>query len=131
VPDEFDFGLEEARQELRRLATAATGPEGQPPEGHGEAANGMVRVTVAGGRLSTVELNPRVMRLPSEELAEAFVEAANAALTDLAAQSPTVGAPTADLATLEAQLDEAHQQGVLQMRRYQQSIDDALSRLGR
>ena len=129
--DDFDVGLEQVQQQLRELAAATTGPDGQPPEGHGEAANGMVRVTAAGGRLSNVEFNPRVMRLPSEELAEAIVAAANGALDDLAAKYPAVAAPRVDAAALEARLAEMQQQGAAQMRRYQATIDAALAQLGR
>jgi DNA-binding protein YbaB len=129
--DDFDFGLEQVRQQMRELAAAATGPDGAPLEGYGEAANGMLRVTAAGGRLSLVELDPRVMRLPSEQLAEAFVQAANAALTDLAAKYPAITTPGADLDTMERQLAEAQQQGAQQLRRYEQTISDALAQLGR
>jgi DNA-binding protein YbaB len=129
--EEFDFGLEQARQHMRDLVAASTGPDGEPLEGYGEAANGMVQVTVAGGRISAVELNPRVMRLPSEELAEAFVEAANAALADLAAKYPAVAAPPVDLAAVERQLAEAQEQSAMQLRRYEQTISEALAQLGR
>jgi DNA-binding protein YbaB len=129
--EEFDLGLEQARQQMRDLVAASTGPDGQPPEGYGEAANGMVRVAVAGGRISNVELDPRVMRLPSEALAEAFAEAANAALADLASKVPALAAPPIDLATAERQLAEAQEQSARQLRRYEQTISDALAQLGR
>jgi hypothetical protein len=91
----------------------------------------MVRVTVVDGRISTVELLPKVMRLPSQELAEAFATAANAALADLASKYPAVAAPTVDVAALDAQLAQAQDEGARQLRRFTQSIDDALSRIGR
>jgi DNA-binding protein YbaB len=129
--EEFDFGLEQARQQMRDLVAASTGPEGQPLEGYGEAANGMIRVVAAGGRISTVELDPRVMRAPSEELAEAFVEAANAALEDLASRYPATGAPPVDLAAVERQLAEVQEQSARQLRNYEQTINEALAQLGR
>jgi hypothetical protein len=129
--EELDFGLEEARQQMRDLVAASTGPDGQPPEGYGEAANGMVRVAVAGGRISTVELDPRVMRLPSQELAEAFADAANAALADLASKAPAVVSTPVDLAAAERQLAEAQEQSARQLRRYEQTISEALAQLGR
>jgi hypothetical protein len=116
---------------MRDLVAASTGPDGEPPAGYGEAANGMVRVSVAGGRISNVELDPRVMRLPSEALAEAFAEATNAALADLASRFPAVAAPPVDLATVERQLAEAQEQSARQLRRYEQTISEALSQLGR
>jgi DNA-binding protein YbaB len=85
--------LDQVRQQLRALASAATDADGQPHRGQGEAMEGMVKVTAEGGRLSLVELNPRVMRASSQELAEAFTEAANAALNDLASKLPSVSAP--------------------------------------
>lgn len=129
--NEFDGGLDQMRRELRELATAATGPDGQPLEGHGEAANGLVRVSAVHARLSAMTLDPRAMRLASRDLAEAFVTAANAALADLAAKHPEASAPTIDLAALEAQLAEVQQQGLAQLRQYTQSITDALARLDR
>jgi DNA-binding protein YbaB len=127
---DFDSQLAQARQELQQLANAATGTDGSPPEGHGEAADGMVRVTAVDGRLSAVELDARAMRLASHELAQAFTEAANAALTDLTSRYPTTSYPDVDLGALEKQLAEAQQQAAVQMRRYEQSIAEALRQAG-
>jgi hypothetical protein len=71
------------------------------------------------------------MRLPSEALAEAFVEAANAALSDLASKVPALATPPFDLATAERQLAEAQAQSARQLQRYEQTISDALAQLGR
>ena len=131
TPDGLDFGLDSVRNELRALAQAATGPDGQPHEGHGEAGDGIVRVTVVGGRISQVEINPRAMRLASQELGEAFMEAANKAMDDLAAKLPSPPAANVDLAALEAQLAQAQQEGITQLHRYNQAVTDALSRLER
>jgi len=130
VSDGFDGGLAEARQELQELADAAARLDREPPEGHGKAADGRVRVTAAGGRISAVDLDPRAMRLPSTDLAAAIMEATNAALDDLAAKYPAMAYPTVDLATLDAQLGEVQQQGLMQLRRYTQSISDAVRRIG-
>jgi DNA-binding protein YbaB len=128
VSDGFDDDLSRARRELQELA-AASEAEGRLPQGHGEAAEGLVRVTVEAGRISTVELNPRAMRLPSPDLAEAFTEATNAALADLESRYPPVALPSIDPATLDAQLAEVQQQGLIQMRRYNESLNDALRHL--
>jgi hypothetical protein len=69
------------------------------------------------------------MRLPSPDLAEAFTEATNAALADLESRYPPVALPSIDPATLDAQLAEVQQQGLIQMRRYNESINDALRHL--
>ncbi|MFC4913246.1 YbaB/EbfC family nucleoid-associated protein [Actinomadura gamaensis] len=58
-------------------------------EATGEAADGMVRVTVdRQGRLTALELDPRVYRkLASTELSEAVLEASNNAAEDVAEQT--------------------------------------------
>jgi len=124
---EYDGGLSRVRAELREMAEA----DGEPPEGRGEAANGMVVVAAKGGRISTVELHPKVMRLPSQDLAEEFAKAANAALADLEAKYPELSAGNIDPAALERQLAEVQDQGTRQMRRYMQTLTDALAQIGR
>ncbi|MFE3450521.1 YbaB/EbfC family nucleoid-associated protein [Nonomuraea sp. NPDC059194] len=61
--------------------------------GHGEAAEGLVRLEVTpGGALSGLTIDPRAMKLGSEALAEAVLEAARAAAADAAGRlSETVG----------------------------------------
>jgi DNA-binding protein YbaB len=55
--------------------------------GRGEAADGQVRVAAgASGRLTEVVLAPRAMRLDSQKLAEAVLEAAQRAQDDVATQ---------------------------------------------
>jgi DNA-binding protein YbaB len=129
----FDLGdLDEVRQQLRGLASAATDADGQPHRGQGEAMDGMVKVTAEAGRLSLVELNPRVMRASSQELAEAFTEAANAALTDLASKLPAVSAPpSVDVAALESQLADAQDQARRRLAQFARSVDEAMSRIER
>jgi DNA-binding protein YbaB len=122
--DDVEAGLTEVRRQLQELAT------GEPPVGFGEAAEGMVRVTAVDGRVSRVDLNPRVMRMASEELAEYFAEAVNAALADLAAKVPQAALPNIDLTRLDAQLAEAEQQAAVSIRRYEQSIAEALRQGG-
>lgn len=59
--------------------------------GRGEAAGGLVVIeTGADGRVLLARLRPQVMRLGSEDLAEAIVGAVNAALDDVAAQTRTL-----------------------------------------
>jgi DNA-binding protein YbaB len=51
--------------------------------GHGEGADGLVRVEVtAGGRVTDLRLDPRVMRLGSELLTEQIMAAIRAAVAD-------------------------------------------------
>jgi DNA-binding protein YbaB len=129
VSGDYDGGLARAVEEMGRLTEQAEG--GEPPVGQGVAAGGLVQVTAAGGRVTSVEINPRAMRLASQELAEALAEAANAALADMESKYPVLPIPAMDPVALKAQLAEAHEEGIRAMRRYTESITDALSRFGR
>ncbi|MCG5212969.1 YbaB/EbfC family nucleoid-associated protein [Streptosporangium sp. KLBMP 9127] len=85
--------LAEAVQALARTAEPHADAALQ---GSGEAAGGQVRA-VAGqdGRLRELHLNPRVMRMASEDLAREILAAVNTALDDLRASVP--GLEAADL----------------------------------
>jgi DNA-binding protein YbaB len=62
--------------------------------GHGEAADGLVRVEVGPeGTLLGVKIDPRAMRLGSDALAEAIMEAATGALTQATERLSEVMAP--------------------------------------
>jgi hypothetical protein len=133
--DEQEFGLDQARRELQELTASVVGRDGRPHEGFGTAGGGLIQVKAVDGRLTSVELDPRAMRLPSQDLAQEFARAANAALDDLASKFPAAasaaGLPTFDPQRLDAQLAEAQQEGLLKMRRYAESITDALRHLDR
>ncbi|XVQ11666.1 YbaB/EbfC family nucleoid-associated protein [Spirillospora sp. CA-255316] len=147
---EFDRMLSEARSALESLRTGRTDPSaaaaaasaasgdagGEPAggvaEGVGEAADGKVRVTAGpGGLLKSVELDPRALRLGSEELAEQVMAAVNAALTDLrSAAAGAAAAQAVDPAALTNALHELQDRSVRQMEMISQAFNDALSRLG-
>ncbi|MEV4892035.1 YbaB/EbfC family nucleoid-associated protein [Nonomuraea sp. NPDC055795] len=76
-------------QALQALEQAEEAPAGAVFQGDGVAADGQVRA-VAGpdGRLHELRLNPRVMRMASEDLAREILSAVNAALDDLRANVP-------------------------------------------
>ncbi|AWS46349.1 YbaB/EbfC family nucleoid-associated protein [Streptosporangium sp. 'caverna'] len=62
--------------------------------GHGEAADGLVRVEVGPeGTLLGVKIDPRAMRLGSDALAEAIMEAATKALSQATERLSEVMAP--------------------------------------
>jgi DNA-binding protein YbaB len=91
--DPSDFRIDDldriARQgeKAMHLLTEAMAEIGETT-GEGEAADGMIRVTVdSTGRATDVTLNPRVMRLSSVTLAEGMVEAFNAAHDDVQAKT--------------------------------------------
>jgi len=61
-------------------------------EGTGEAAGGVVRATVgAGGNVRDLQLDPRAMRLPSQSLREALLEAIHLAEEDARQKTAELG----------------------------------------
>src|SRR6266542_1417697 len=121
-PDDFDRALSRARQVLRDqrsgLAGTAEGADAEPVRGTGEAADGLIRVVAERGRLSNVVLDPRVMRLPSETLAE------------LESKATAQASPVVDPAALEATLADLQDQSIRMMTRYTQSINEVMARFG-
>ena len=96
----IDQLLEDTRRVLAEMRPGAgTPPDPGELRGEGEAADGQVRavagpsgsgksgmvraVAGAGGRLESLTVNPRALRLGSEALCEQIVVAVNAALDDL------------------------------------------------
>lgn len=76
-PDTYDPRrlLDQLEAQIARAQENATAVAAV--EGWGEAANGHVKVCVGpSGVLKKVELDPRAMRMPSEDLAASIVEAA-------------------------------------------------------
>jgi hypothetical protein len=99
--------------------------------GVGVSPAGLVRARAAtGGLLTSLELDPQGLRLPSEDLAGEVLEAVNAALTDLRNQTAEQ-ISTADVGGLDQQLREVQDQGVRQMERFTRALDEALHRLER
>jgi DNA-binding protein YbaB len=83
-------GLEFLLDELRDNLDAArfSGTDQADLQGEGLAADGRVHaVTVPGGRVMTLDLGPRTMRMASQDLAEGVRDAVNAALDDLEAKA--------------------------------------------
>ena len=79
-PDSYDARrlLDQLEAQIGRAQENATAVAAV--QGWGEAANGHVKVCVGpSGVLKNVELDPRAMRMPSEDLAASIVEAAHGA----------------------------------------------------
>jgi DNA-binding protein YbaB len=134
--NDFDRLFNDALAALRPLVdqepTAEQDRTDEPIEGVGEAMGGFVRVTAKpGGQLERVELNPRVMRSDSESLAQAFVAASNAALTDLQQKISGTLPPLADQQQLLERLQEFQSQSVSQMQRYLKAVTDVQDRIDR
>ncbi|WP_460604132.1 YbaB/EbfC family nucleoid-associated protein [Jatrophihabitans fulvus] len=105
-----------------RVRAAIAGDVPAAPEGPavGEAAEGMVRAEIADDRLSSLHLDPKLLRQPLDDIAAHIVTAVNAALS----QRP--GPP--DTGPMLEQLRAAQEQSVADMTRITQAFTDALSR---
>ncbi|WP_412541353.1 YbaB/EbfC family nucleoid-associated protein [Longispora sp. K20-0274] len=109
---------------------AGVGPATEEPvEGTGQSADGRVQaVAVAPGTIRSIELDPRLMRLPSAELAEQITQAVNAALDSLRSQA-VAGALPADPALLSEQLAELQTESARTMARFTQTLDEVSTRI--
>ncbi len=121
----FERLLDDTRRALRSLRSAGAGgstPRGEPAEplrGEGAAAEGRISVSaVSGGRVEGLSVDPRLLRLGSEELCAHIVVAVNVALEDLRAQTSQVDAGGLDPAVLAGTLEglqaDSARQAVLQ-----------------
>ncbi|WP_235828256.1 YbaB/EbfC family nucleoid-associated protein [Actinomadura rubteroloni] len=129
--NELDRILTETRRTLESLrgGMAAPPPEAPDVEGVGEAADGRVKVTAGtGGRLKSVTLDPRALRMASHELGEAFVAAANAALDDLRSQAASAAGDVVDTAALGTRGEEIQNESVRQMQQITQALNDAVAK---
>lgn len=123
-------------QALRTLATVrSTGvtADGPPLQGEGRAAGGKVSATVsAGGRLTALSVDPRVMREGSEAMCAEIITAVNAAVDELRAKAEErAAAVTAGSEEISATLLGLQQESVRQMERFTQSLNDVVARFER
>lgn len=82
------------------------------------AANGWVEAALgADGRFASLTLDPGLKGLPMERVADAIVEAVNAALDEQQAQGGH-GGPSVDLSEMMAQLKQIQEAAVPQMRSF-------------
>lgn len=100
-----------------------------PVEGVGEAADGLVRVTaVPGGQIETLWIDPRLIRLGSEALAEEIRLATNAALADLRTKlAESVAAP--DTTAMMEQLQELQRFAVPQLQSFLDALTEVQERI--
>ncbi|WBB70073.1 YbaB/EbfC family nucleoid-associated protein [Micromonospora sp. WMMD812] len=119
--------LETLRSTIRQnMARSAS----EPVTGTGTAADGMIEVTaVTGGQIERIDLDPRVMRLPSETLAEELRDAVNEALRSLQASAPANSTLPIDPNALSAQLEKLQETSVRQMSGFIEAITQAQNRL--
>jgi hypothetical protein len=127
--NELDALLARARDSLGQLRREPD-PDEEPRSAVGEAGEGKVRAEVApDGRLASLTVDPRLMRLGSEALCEQIVLAVNAALDGLRADAPTASAPAVDPAVLNERLAELQDESMRQMQRYTTVLGDLAARL--
>ncbi|MGC4893713.1 YbaB/EbfC family nucleoid-associated protein [Micromonospora sp. DT31] len=131
-PSGFGRVLSETMSALRRQAAEGHDEQITPPEGVGEAADGMIRVTAGPpGRVTALTLDPRVMRMASEALAEEIEAAVNAALTDLQEQATAAVAGEVDLGSLGEQLRRVQEDAGRQFSLFTDALIQAQDRLSR
>lgn len=119
--------VDEMRERLARLSESSAGGEGQDgPVGRGEALSGRLSVTISNGRVSEVALDPRALRTPSDELADAFAAATNDALGRY--QEALVGddAGAASLPELARMLDQVSSDAQRALDAAGQGVQDSL-----
>ncbi|MEW9555627.1 hypothetical protein [Nonomuraea sp. NPDC050783] len=128
---ELEHYMRETLARVESLRTGETLPEVVPesPRAHGAAEDGRVRVIVRAGAVESVVLEPRLLRLPPQKLAELVREAVNAAIDGLLDASTTSSTPTPDLVTLAKALHEAGNEALHRMDVIAQSIAEAMARI--
>ncbi|MCG5221173.1 YbaB/EbfC family nucleoid-associated protein [Streptosporangium sp. KLBMP 9127] len=109
-----------------------SGKQGVALQGEGAAAQGRVQATVApGGRISSLTVDPRLMRAGSEEMCAEIVKAVNAAIDDLRTKAVEQAGASPDAEELSSTLLTMQQESVRQMEKFTQAINDVVLRFER
>lgn len=134
--EEFGRLLEDTRQALgglragRPTAGSTASEPAEPVRGEGTAADGRVTAkVVAGGHLEELHVNPRLMRLGSEEVCAQIIVAVNAAMDDLREQTAQALPAVADTEALAATLEGLQAESVRQMSRFTQSVAETVAKI--
>ncbi|HEX5598539.1 MAG TPA: YbaB/EbfC family nucleoid-associated protein [Micromonosporaceae bacterium] len=126
-------GLEQQLMDARAAlskARAATA-RAEPQEIETDAAEGRIKVILgADGRISAIDLDPRVLREGVEYLSSELRNAVNAALDDQDAD-PSAGEPVPDLDALHATIEQLQDQSMRQMREMNLAIGEVMRKLHR
>ncbi|MEU1588032.1 YbaB/EbfC family nucleoid-associated protein [Micromonospora sp. NPDC005710] len=113
---------------LRAVSPPPEGEEAARQRRSGEAADGQVRAEFgADGRLSSLAVDPRLMRQGSGELSDLIVEAVNAAIDSMRGGASAPGA--ADLTQLTEQLQEVRDAAVPRLSTFLQTLTEAQARM--
>jgi DNA-binding protein YbaB len=85
-------------------------------------------VVAAGGRIESVEIGPRALRLGSHEIAERAMAAINDALDQLAKDAVEHPSPSAEaIAELTKKLRQTQDMSLQQLRAYTRSLQDLMN----
>lgn len=110
---------------VERARSAIAGSPQTPPDGplRGVAADGMVTAEVtAEGRVSSIEMDPKMMRRPSEEICDEIRAAVNEALDQR---------PSGTTGPILEELRAVQEQSVHEMAKISQAFTDALATVRR
>lgn len=131
--DGLDRLLADTGRALQAIRSGApAGGDGTPAEGTGTAADGQVRAVVrAPGTVTGLDVDPRLLRRPAEEVSAEIIVAVNAALADLRSRAAeaTAAAGGADLRALQEQLTAVHGESIRQMSRFTSAINGAVAEI--
>lgn len=137
MTDSFDDVLTRLTRRVGDQATRTEATEAgfdlAEVRGEGEARDGELRVVMQAGRFTEVTIDVRAMRLSNVELAEALLEAVNAASDAHAAALAEAVREDAgtDFGALQADLRDIQTQSLTAMRTYTDSLFDALAQARR
>ncbi|MGW5580308.1 hypothetical protein [Micromonospora chokoriensis] len=98
------------------------------PAAQGSAADGLVTATITDGRLDSFMIDPRLMRLPSWELAQHVMTSVNKALDVLREGQPAIG-QRVDVDALAGGLREVQDRSIRQMAQIGQALQDVVALL--
>lgn len=130
TPAEFDRLLQDTRDALADLRAGGPAEGGEVMRGEGAAADGRVRaVVISGGKVESVEIDPRAMRLASADLGAAVAAAVNAAMADLTAKVTAATPQDVDAQALKDRLDDLHMRSARQMAMFTESIAEAVAQI--
>lgn len=121
--------MHETQSAIESLRAKKPSPEEMTARGEGQASDERVRASAHGGRVESITLDPRVLRLPPEELGSLVAEAVNAALDDQRGRSTAAIGAVPDLAALAETLHDVQNQSLRQMGVITQGITDAMARI--
>ncbi|GLZ80244.1 hypothetical protein Afil01_50510 [Actinorhabdospora filicis] len=120
--------------------TLAQARAGRPAEDPGTAGlqgkhgedDAQIKAVVGPNRIVSLELDPRVRRMDSDELAAAIVAAINGAFEDLGGRAREAAgeeSPDVDTEALSEKLDKLQDASVRQMAMFEQAMSEVVARL--